>query len=96
MQTMWSELHTVVALPNQGDDFPISFTDQCGVSLSLRTYTDFNVNKGPGWVTGFEQFLVDNQLEVKNLTNTINLNKAAAAQRDEQLRKNAEQQKSPF
>jgi hypothetical protein len=69
------------------------YSDWCGVTLQILYLWTL---KGPPWVVGFAQSLADNQLQVKNLTNIKNLNKAAAAQRDEQIRKNAEKQKSPF
>jgi hypothetical protein len=69
------------------------YSDWCGVSLQILYLWTL---KGPPWVVGFAQSLADNQLQVKNLTNIKNLAKAAEAQRDEQLRKNAAKQKSPF
>jgi hypothetical protein len=68
-------------------------SNRCGISLEIRY--EWSI-KGPGWVGNVAQSLVDNQLEVKDVTNIITINNAAAAQRDEQLRKKAEQQKSPF
>jgi hypothetical protein len=71
----------------------VVYSDWCGVSLQIMYLWTL---KGPPWVGGFAQSLADNQLQVKNLTNIKNLIKAAEAQRDEQLRKNAAKQKSPF
>jgi len=71
------------------------FYDQCGVSLALNAHGDRRKAE-PGWVGGISIALVDNQLQVRNLTNIVNAQKAAAAQKDAELRKKAEQQKSPY
>ena len=64
--------------------------------MTLQNHYVVSSTKGRGWVDELGQSLIDNQRQTKNLTNIKNLNKVAAAQRDEQLRKNAEKQKSPF
>jgi hypothetical protein len=72
------------------------FYDRCGVSLFLNAKSDFIRKNEPGWVGSIVVALVDNQLEVRNLTNIVNAKKAAQAQKDAELRKKAEQQKSPY
>jgi hypothetical protein len=74
----------------------VDFYDGCGVSLFVNAKPDFMRKQDPAWVGSIVVALVDNQLEVRNLTKIVTAKKAAQAQRDAELRKKAEQAKPPF